>query len=552
MSRFRDQLAPILAGGLVALVALGVVLLLRGANNQGTDALTRAKLAQVQATADTFNERISSSLTAAAGLGAAPWQLTPNSPADEKVLQTYNIDPNAKSGFYLVNGDGVVTAGVLLRPGSVGRHFNPSAWPQVKQRLENKPAVALPVSSDGLTTELPSYDFVVAIRTEGQPTSVRGAIVVESALTPTSPFQLEIKQLSQHDPSSAAWFFVDSRGAVVASTENTGLGRPVEDMKYLTDATGQTTIGDRIVFLADVPALGWRVVFREDHAQFVHDLSGPLQQAGLILVLLLFVVGLTMVILLIRRLRQAREAERRLRELTRSQAEFISVVSHELRTPVAGVLGFLQTTVDHWTDLSDGQRLDTVRRAVSNARRLQAMTRDILDTESIESGRLGYHFQQVDIRNEIATAIEASSDADGTHVITFNAPSEPIPVDVDPDRIQQVLANLLENARKNSPPSEPIVVQTELVDGAQPRVRVSVIDRGPGVDTDSLERIFNKFVRGDDNAVTGTGLGLFIVRTIIEAHHGRVWCESSPGTRTAFIFELPVVRSTAPLTGAAR
>jgi hypothetical protein len=86
MSRFRDQLAPILAGGLVALVALGVVLLLRGANNQGTDALTRAKLAQVQATADTFNERISSSLTAAAGLGAAPWQLTPNSPADEKVL----------------------------------------------------------------------------------------------------------------------------------------------------------------------------------------------------------------------------------------------------------------------------------------------------------------------------------------------------------------------------------------------------------------------------------------------------------------------------------
>jgi signal transduction histidine kinase len=323
-------------------------------------------------------------------------------------------------------------------------------------------------------------------------------------------------------------------------------------MKYLADATGQTTIGDRIVFLADVPALGWRVVFREDHAQFVHDLSGPLQQAGLILVLLLFVVGLTMVILLIRRLRQAREAERRLRELTRSQAEFISVVSHELRTPVAGVLGFLQTTVDHWTDLSDGQRLDTVRRAVSNARRLQAMTRDILDTESIESGRLGYHFQQVDIRNEIATAIEASSDADGTHVITFNAPSEPIPVDADPDRIQQVLANLLENARKNSPPSEPIVVQTELVDGAQPRVRVSVIDRGPGVDTDSLERIFNKFVRGDDNAVTGTGLGLFIVRTIIEAHHGRVWCESSPGTRTAFIFELPVVRSTAPLTGAAR
>ncbi len=200
-------------------------------------------------------------------------------------------------------------------------------------------------------------------------------------------------------------------------------------MKYLTDAAGQTTIGDRIVFLADVPSLGWRVVFREDHSQFVHDLSGPLQQAGLILVLLLFLVGLTLVVVLIRRLRQAREAERRLRELTRSQAEFISVVSHELRTPVAGVLGFLQTTVDHWDDLSDGQRLDTVRRAVSNARRLQAMTRDILDTESIESGRLGYHFQQVDLGSEIETAIEASTDADPTHVITFDPPSDPLSVE---------------------------------------------------------------------------------------------------------------------------
>jgi signal transduction histidine kinase len=293
-------------------------------------------------------------------------------------------------------------------------------------------------------------------------------------------------------------------------------------------------------------------VFREDHGQFVHDLSGPLQQAGLILVLLLFVVGLTLVVMLVRRLRQAREAERRLRELTRSQAEFISVVSHELRTPVAGVLGFLQTTVDHWGDLSDGQRLDTVRRAVSNARRLQAMTRDILDTESIESGRLGYHFQQVDLSNEIETAIGASSDADPSHLVTFDAPHTPVTVDADPDRLQQVLANLLENARKNSPPSEPILVQTALVDGPEPRVRISIVDRGPGVDPDSLERIFNKFVRGDDNAVTGTGLGLYIVRTIVEAHHGRVWCESSPGTRTAFVVELPVVRSEAPLTGAAR
>lgn len=552
MSRFRNQLAPILAGGLVALVALGVVLLLRSANDRGVDALTRAKLAQVQATADSFNARVESSLNAAAGLGGVGWDLTPNSKNDTERLQSYNIDPNAQSGFFLVNGDGVVTTGVLLRPGTMGTKFEPSAWPRIKQQLASRAAVALPVSHHGLTTELPIYDFVVAIRPTPTSTTVLGALVAESALTPTSPFQKEIKQLAEDDPSSAAWFFIDSRGSVIASTQPTGLGDPVENMKYLTDKPGQTTVGNRVVFLADVPSLGWRVVFREDHSQFVHGLSGPLQTAGLILVLLLFLVGLALVVMLVRRLRQARETERRLRELNRSQAEFISVVSHELRTPVAGVLGFLQTTVDHWGDLSDGQRLDTVKRAVSNARRLQALTRDILDTESIESGRLGYHFQQVDLRREIETAIEGSTDADPTHFITVTGPSEPISVDADPDRLQQVLANLLDNARRNSPPSEPIVVSTEIVDGPERRVRVAVVDRGPGVDPESVERIFNKFVRGDDNAVTGTGLGLYIVRTIVEAHHGRVWCESTPGTRTAFIFELPIVRAEATLTGAAR
>jgi signal transduction histidine kinase len=551
MSRFRDQLAPIIAGTLIALVALGVVLLLRSANSQGVQALTRAKLAQVDATADSFNERVSSSLSAAANLGTAPWQLTPNSAKDKQVLSAYNVDPDAKSGFFLVNANGVVTTGVLLEPGKVGTRFDPSGWPKIKKRLASEPAIALPVTRDGLTTELPIYDYVVAIR-GATPTSVRGAIVVESAITATSPFQLEIKQLSAKDPSSAAWFFIDSKGAVVASTLDGGLGDPVENMKYLTEKSGQTTIGGRVVFLADVPTLGWRVVFREDHSQFVHDLSGPLQQTGLIVLLLLFVVGLAIVVILIRRLRQARETERRLRELTRSQAEFISVVSHELRTPVAGVLGFLQTTVDHWSDLSDGQRLDTVRRAVSNARRLQAMTRDILDTESIESGRLGYHFQQVDLRSEIETAVDGSTDMDPTHLVTVEGPDEPVLIDADPDRLQQVLANLLENARKNSPPSEPIVVHTEYVDGAERRVRVSVIDRGPGIDPDSVERIFNKFVRGDDNAVSGTGLGLFIVRSIVEAHRGKVWCESSPGTRTAFIFELPIAQATAPLAGASR
>jgi signal transduction histidine kinase len=543
MSRSRDRLVPIVTGALVVAVAVSVVLLLRVANNQGIDALKRAKLQQVNASADSFNARVASSLSAVSGLGATKWQLTPNSTADERILATYNVDPNAKSGFFLINSNDMVTDGILLRPGTLGSTFAPPGWAKAKSQLQTQPSIVLPVTKPGLTTELPEYDLVVAIR-GSTPTSVRGALVFEQAVTATSSFQLEIAQLIDRSASTAAWFFVDSRGTVVATTQDTGLGEKISDMRYLTIPTGLGYLGSDIVVTADVPSLGWRVVFRENRSQFESGVSGPLQKAGLILILLLLAVGLLLVVILIRRLREAREQERRLRELTRSQSEFISVVSHELRTPVAGVLGFLQTTVDHWDTLSDADRLNTVRRAVTNARRLQAMTRDVLDTESIESGRIGYSFQRVDLGTELQTAVDASRDADPGRLINLDPPAAPVMVEADPDRLQQVLSNLLENARKNSPVNEEITVETELVpaaDGAGRRVRISVIDHGPGVSPDSVDRIFEKFVRGNDNAVTGTGLGLYIVRTIVEAHHGRIWCESDPGLRTAFVVELPLI-----------
>lgn len=545
-SRLRDQLVPIVAGGLVVVVAVSVVLLLRSANNQGVEALTRAKVQQVQASADSFNARVASSLDSSSGLGKADWQLTVGSKADAKVLASYNVNPNAQSGFFLVNGHDVVTDGVLLRPGRLGSTFAPPGWAAAKRELAAKDIVVMPVDHSGLTTELPEYDLVVAIR-DPHTNALRGALVFESALTASSSFEQEIAQLGDRSASTSAWFFVDSKGTVVASTLDTGLGRPVEDSRYLTAPTGLSYIGNRIVISADVPAIGWRVVFRESRSQFQGGVTGPLQKAGLILVLLLLAVGLLMVVILVRRLREAREQERRLRELTRSQSEFISVVSHELRTPVAGVLGFLQTTVDHWDTLSETERLSTVRRAVTNARRLQAMTRDVLDTESIEAGRIGYAFQPVDLTDELETAVDASRAADSSRVIVLSPPDGPLIVDADPDRLQQVFSNLLDNAQRNSPADKPIAVETSVVDDdAGRRVRIAFVDRGPGVSPDSLERIFEKFVRGNDSAVTGTGLGLYIVRTIVDAHHGRIWCESDPGRRTEFIVELPLADVVVP------
>ena len=278
------------------------------------------------------------------------------------------------------------------------------------------------------------------------------------------------------------------------------------------------------------------MVFTQDRDEFVEPLAGPLQVAGLVLVLLMLVVGLVLVTILVRRLRQAREEERRLRELSRSQEEFISVVSHELRTPVAGVLGFLQTTLDHWELMSDEERLTAVRRAFVNARRLQAMTRDVLDTESIEAGRFGYTMTDLDLAAEVRRRGRRLPRRRPATRSRSTCPPTRCSCTATPTGCSRCSANLLDNARKNAPPDTPIQVSLSRVDG---HARLVVEDEGGGVDADQMERIFEKFVRGRDGSVTGTGLGLYISRRIVEAHDGRIWAESAPGEHTRFVVELP-------------
>ncbi|MET0839621.1 MAG: HAMP domain-containing sensor histidine kinase [Marmoricola sp.] len=530
----RDRLVPAIAGAAVLLVGLMVVMLLRSAANDGTEALEKAKVAQVGTTADSFNARVESSISSLGGLGARPWELTLRSAADQATLKTFAVDPDALSGTFLIDADDTVTSGVLLRDGMLGSTFDPPGWEKAKAELASSPAVVLPVASSGVTTELPSYAFAVAIR-GASPTSVRGAFVFEQALTNDSPFNQEIRGLVGDRNSSATWRFLDDNGAVVATTLTTGLGKPVADERLRNLTEGLHQVGDDLVVSADVPVVGWHVVFTQNRSEFVEPLAGPLQSAGLILVLLLLAVGLTLTVVLARRLRQSREQEKRLLALNRSQDEFISVVSHELRTPVSGVLGFLQTSLDHWNVMSDEDRHSAVRRAFTNARRLQAMTRDVLDTESIESGRFGYVRHPMDLADEVRTAVDAFSSGLADDV-TVTLPDTPVMMDGDPDRIQQVLANLLDNARKNAPSETRIEVSLEQTDDV---ARLVVEDHGPGIDPDQIERIFDKFVRGRAGAVTGTGLGLYISRRIVDAHEGRIWAESRPGESTQFIVELP-------------
>ncbi len=533
MSR-RESLVPVFAGSAVLLVAVLVVVLLRGAVSAGTEALEEAKVAQVMTTANSFDARVESTIGSIAGLGARPWELTLRSKADKATLNTFAIDPEAQSGNFLVDQRGRIVNGTLLRPGRLGSTYDAPGWAEAQQQLKQAPAVVLPVAPEGVTSELPAYAFVVAIRGAG-PSSVRGAFVFEAALTTDSAFSQEIQALADRDVDTESWRFIDSQGRVVATTLPTGLGEQVEQEELTSLEPGDHEIGGQYVVSADVPSVGWQVVFTQDRDEFTGPLTDPLQSVGLLLVLLLVGVGLVLTLVLARRLRQAREERRRLLELNRSQEEFISVVSHELRTPVAGVMGFLQTSLDHWETMSDRERHNAVSRAFSNARRLQAMTRDVLDTESIESGRFGYVRHETDIADELRAAVDGIGTGEGE--LLLDLPDLPVVARVDADRIQQVLANLLDNARKNSPAGSPVRVALSEQGGT---AQITVEDQGSGIDPAQLDRIFDKFVRGREGTVSGTGLGLYISRQIVEAHDGRIWAESPAGGPTRFVVELPV------------
>src|SRR5690606_33193444 len=135
----------------------------------------------------------------------------------------------------------------------------------------------------------------------------------------------------------------------------------------------------------------------------------------------------------------------------------------ERRRAVRGLAD--ETSLDHWDSMDDGQRRCAVRRAAANARRLQAMARDVLDTQALESGEVVTVTRPVELVGEVRDAVLAHQELDRDRTFELDVPDEPVWVEADADRLQQVLANLLDNARKNSPAVAPVRVAVRLADG---------------------------------------------------------------------------------------
>ena len=229
----------------------------------------------------------------------------------------------------------------------------------------------------------------------------------------------------------------------------------------------------------------------------------------------------------------------RLKQLERTREEFVANVSHELRTPLSLIKGYVETLLDGARNNPEvAERfLKIIER---NTSRLDLLIQDLLTISALESGRLKLNLHPVELRSLADKVLgDLHAKADAKQVTLANELPE-LPIQADANRLDQVFANLVDNAIKYGRANGRVTVGGRKLDGD--RVEVCVQDDGPGIPSESLDRVFERFYRVDkarSRDQGGTGLGLSIVKHIVQAHGGEVWARSEPGKGAAFFFTLP-------------
>lgn len=224
-------------------------------------------------------------------------------------------------------------------------------------------------------------------------------------------------------------------------------------------------------------------------------------------------------------------ANEQLKVHDRLQKEFINVAAHELRTPTQAILGYSELLQ---MDPADSE--DMIKAIYRNSVRLQRLTSDILDVTRIESEALRIDKEKFNLKEVIQGAVQDARNQLANGKVKFIYEPQDIYVQADRGRMTQVVSNLLDNATKFTKEGT-ITIATEKKEG---QAIVSVQDTGTGIDLDIMPRLFSKFATKSDR---GTGLGLFISKSILEAHDGKIWCANNPGGRGAtFAFSLPALQ----------
>ncbi|HLI91644.1 MAG TPA: PAS domain S-box protein [Ktedonobacteraceae bacterium] len=245
-----------------------------------------------------------------------------------------------------------------------------------------------------------------------------------------------------------------------------------------------------------------------------------------------------------------------LKEAEALKDEFVGIAAHELRTPLAALKGFadmllLQTQRGHGPPLAGWQQeaLEEIKQATT---RLVTLTEDLLDVTRLQAGRLQLQCTPTDLIALIRRVAGQMQQTTTRHQIEVHTPEQPLVADIDLERMEQVLTNLIGNAIKYSPQGGPISIEL-LVNTEENMVQVSVKDQGIGIPRHQHAQIFGRFMRADNArtwGIGGTGLGLYLCRELVERHGGRLWFESEEGKGSTFSFTLPLVVGVVSLASA--
>lgn len=245
-------------------------------------------------------------------------------------------------------------------------------------------------------------------------------------------------------------------------------------------------------------------------------------------------------------------ANHELENLSQAKSDFVSMVSHELRTPLTSIIGFSELLAEaHIGELTDEQD-EYIRQILRKGKDLLALINDLLDAGRLETGKLAMRYQEVKLENALL-AVRSSTRhvTESLPIINTHIPADLPTFEGDADKITQILTNLVTNALKFSPSGSPVDIIASKIRGRRESdrgdlIQISVKDRGIGIREEDRQRIFDQFVQvqqGSSRSFQGAGLGLYICRSFVELHGGKIWVESTLGEGSTFHFTIPIKQS---------
>jgi PAS domain S-box-containing protein len=233
-------------------------------------------------------------------------------------------------------------------------------------------------------------------------------------------------------------------------------------------------------------------------------------------------------------------------ERIRARDEFLASLAQDLRTPMTSILGYTELLMNESVGKLGGIQRKFLQRVQANVERMRGMLNDLIGVTAIDSGKLAIEIEPVDMVSVIETALRKAQFRLEEKELTTHLEMDELPlIMADPECVQQIVDNLLTNACKSSRPSSTIAIQANVAtdDLGNSHLHVSVADTGGGIAPQDQARVFDRFYRAENALIAGlgeTGVGLAIVKSLVEAHHGQVWHESEANVGTTFHFMLPL------------